>query len=281
MSSSEAYILNTLQTPDGLRTVYDSIADGNETEEEIVRDTGIREEAMDWLVDGLVLLGMIRRSEHAYQVVEPEWETGDPERDFRLSALHRLATEAQGDGWGKQSVVLLNYQYLIEENIQRFENNQRPLYEDIDSWIRRETSYRPKGEGELYEHNDPKFGNWTRLVHYLGLTYKMSGREHTVYPDPEVILASIELAADESEYVSGGAADLSLREYLEWLDENLIRIGYTGGDPVPPVLARVLFGLVREFEIEVIESGDGGAVDLSRTPRTNGIEKEANAIKLL
>jgi len=276
-----SYILNTIQTPGGLQTVYESIADGNVIQEELVRDTGIQENAMEWLIDGLVQLGMIRRSEHEYEAVKPEWETGDARRDFRLSALHHLAEEAQPNDWGTQGAVLLNYQYLIENNIQCFENDQRPLYENIDSWIEDDTDYRPKDGTDIYEHNDPKFGNWTRLVDYLGLVSKVSGREHTVYPEPGIVRASLEIAASESDYVSGDAADLSIHEFLEWLDENLIRIGYTSGDPVPPVLARVLFTLVRDDEIAIVESGDAGKVDLNKTPRRDGIEKEANAINLL
>lgn len=280
MNTSEAYILNTLRSPDGIRHVYESICDEHETKEAIAEDTGIAESNVDTLLRGLVLLGMIERSGHAYSAVELTEASDDRTLDFRITILNNLAEAANGDDWGKQSVVLLNYQYLVSGNIQRFENNQTALFNDIDNWIESNTNYRPKEGGNIYSHNRQKFQNWSRLVNYLGLAQKVSGREHTVYPEPGLLLAAVRLAAAESEYLSGDAADLSIREFLTWLDTNLIRIGYTLGDPVPAVLSRTLLNLVRADKLRLVEAGDDPAATLQNTPRRDGIEREANAIKL-
>jgi len=283
MSSSEAYILNQIQTPNALNIVYESIHDGNTTEDEIKADTCLPEGSLSEVLSGLVLLGLVRRTDFEYEPVELDWETGNPNRDFRLTALGNLADEATPGNWGKQAVVVLNYEYLITENIQEFENNETALYESIDNWLERNTDYRPKSGGTLYDHNDPKFGNWTRLVYFLGLVHKVSGRQYSVYPDPEMIFASIERAATSSTLDSEDGADIEIREYLRWLHENLLRIGYEDGMSVPAVLARILFTLVRADRIRLIEYGDSGAVGLDQLSLDAhpGINKEANSIKVL
>ncbi|WP_229121682.1 hypothetical protein [Halapricum desulfuricans] len=282
MSSSEAYILNEIQNPAALRVVFDSIADGNETKEEIQEDTCLPDGSTEEILGGLVLLRLISRSDFGYEATSLSWDTGDRHRDFQLSALENLAKEATAEDWGKQAAVLLNYEYLISRNIQEFENNERALYEDIDYWIKKETDYRPKGDGEIYKHNDVKFANWTRLVEYLGLVHKVSGRQHTVYPDPELILASIRRAT-ENYPVQGEKADIEVRDYLEWLDSNLLRIGYSTGGTVPEILTQCLFSLVRSRQIRLVEYGDAGSVTFTHLPNRahSGIDQEANSIKLL
>lgn len=283
MSSSEAYILNEIQTPNALNVVYNSISDGNMTEEDIEADTCLPEGSLSEVLSGLVLLGLIRRTDYEYEAVDLDWDTGDSKHDFRLTALGNLAEEATPGNWGKQAVVLLNYEYLIRENIQEFENNEAALYESIDNWLEKNTDYRPKSGGTLYDHNDPKFGNWTRLVYFLGLVHKISGRQYSVYPNPEMVLASIERAAASSRLDSGDGADIEIREYLRWLNEHLLRIGYEDGMSVPAVLARTLFTLVRMDHIRLIEYGDSGAVPLDQLSADahRGIDKEANSIKIL
>jgi len=283
MSSSEAYILNEIQTPNALNVVYESISDGNTTEEDIKADTCLPEGSLSEVLSGLVLLGIIRRTDYEYEAVNLDWDTGDAQRDFRLTALSNLAEEATPGNWGKQAVVVLNYEYLITENIQEFENNETALYESIDNWLEKNTDYRPKSGGTLYDHNDPKFGNWTRLVYFLGLVHKISGRQYSVYPDPEMIFASIERAAESSRLDSSDGADIEMREYLEWLNEHLLRIGHEDGMSVPAVLARTLFTLVRADRIRLIEYGDSGAVPLDQLSADahRGIDKEANSIKIL
>jgi hypothetical protein len=263
--------------------VYEAVDSGKETKSDIKAHTQLSETQIDESLDGLRLLGLLRRSEHAYEAVPLSRSTGNRGVDFRLTAINNLAKEANEDNWGKQAVVLLNYQYLIKQDRQEFENNDDALYEDLDTWILDTTNYRPKGDGEIYKHNDNKFQYWTRLVHFLGLVNKVAGRQHTLYPDPELVFESINWATESSSYGSDAEADISLQEYMSWSEKNFIRTGYRKGGEVPPVLARLLQILAKNERISLIEYGDAGYVPLSRVPTkaTRGIDTQANSIKIL
>jgi hypothetical protein len=283
MTTSEPYIINRIQTPYALQVAYDAIAAGHETTDQIKTYTQLTDSQLEESLDGLQLLGLIRRAEHAYEAVDLVRSTGDRALDFRLTAINNLAAEANPDDWGKQAVVLLNYQYLIKEDCQEFENNEDALYEDIDTWLLETTDYRPKGDGDIYTHNDNKFQYWTRLVHFLGLVHKVSGRQHTVYPEPDLVYESIKWASESASYGPDAEADVSLPEYLAWSEENFIRTGYATGKSVPAVLARTLQLLVRDERIQLIEYGDAGYVPLDRVPTAanRGIDAQANSIKIL
>lgn len=283
MTTAEPYIINRIQTPYALRVVYDAIDEGHASDEGIQEYTQLESTLIEQSLDGLKLLGLIRRTEHEYEAVALERSTGDRRNDFRLTAINCLANNAAGDEWGKQAIVLLNYQYLLEQDKQEFDNNEEALYTNIDNWVLDTTDYRPKGDGQIYKHNDNKFTHWTRLVHFLGLVNKVSGRQHTVYPDPALVYESIRWAAESSEYGRDAEADISLQEYLLWSEENFIRSGYERGKGVPAILARVLQVLAKQEKISLIEYGDAGAVPLTRVPTTGspGIDAQANSIKIL
>jgi hypothetical protein len=226
---------------------------------------------------------MVRKANYLYEPVELEWDTGNTHRDFQLTALENLADEATSDNWGKQAVVLLNYEYLIKNNIQEFENNETALYESIDNWLEDTTTYRPKKGGVLYNHNEPKFGNWTRLIYFLGLVSKVSGRQYILSPDPMIIYESIKRA---TKTITSGSADghhIDLLDYLEWLHNNLLRIGYENNMSVPAVLSRTFFELIRTDKIRIVERGDSGAVQLDALSADAHptIDKDANSIKIL
>ncbi len=289
MSSSEAYILNTVQTAGPLFPVYQAIDRGSMTTEAISKETGI-DSGLDEILSGLQLLRMIGREDGEYYTSEYRWDMGDPWLNFRLSALHNLSQETVDgntrneriteDAWGKQSVALLNYAYLLKEDIQYFENDDNALYSDIDDWFR-EINYRPQSRAGVYDHNDPKFSNWSRLAHYLGLVHKVRGREHTVYPDQELIRASLELAVSDADLVVDGAPAVGMDEYLTWLRQNLLYVEATSGGSVPAILSRILFEFVREGEIELVEYGDAGSMGLDGVPSWEGIASEANTITLI
>lgn len=283
MTTSEPYIINRIQTPYAMEVVYDAVDAGHETTDQIETNTQLTDSQVEESLDGLQLMGLIRRAEHSYEAVDLVRSTNDHSLNFRLTAINKLASEADPDNWGKQAVVLLNYQYLIEQDRQEFENNEDALYEDIDNWIVETTDYRPKGDGKIYSHNDNKFQHWTRLVHFLGLVHKVSGREHTVYPDPDIVHESIEWASESASYGPDAEADISLPEYLAWSEENFIRTGYSKGKPVPAVLARTLQLLARDERIRLVEYGDAGHVPLDRVPTgaSRGIDTQANSIKIL
>jgi hypothetical protein len=272
MSSSEGYILNALQTPPPIQPIYDSLQAGNTTREAIMEDTGIEEGTFDQAFQGLQLLRLVGREEHEYYPADLTWETGDHRLDIRMTALHNLAAECTPNDWGKQAVVLLSYQYLLKEDIQYFENDDEGLYTAIDDWYRQEKRYDPQSSQGSIHLNKPKFVNWSRLLDYLGLIYKTTGREHAVYPDEAIVRESIRLAADDDEYVE-------IRDYLHWLQRNLIQVELTRDGSVPAPFARVLFNLVRDDHIRLVERGDAGAVGLSRVPSRDGIDPAANTIK--
>jgi hypothetical protein len=278
MSSSEGYILNAVQTPGPLLPVYRSIADGAETRDEIAADTGI-DSGLTAALDGLQLLRMIGKEAGEYYAQPYEWDGGDDAWSFKLTALHNLAQECVEGAWGKQAVVLLNYHYLLENDIQFFENNEEPLYTDIDAWFKT-IDYQPRSQQGLITHNDEKFANWTRLVHFLGLVHKVRGREHTVYPHPSLVRSSLELATADSGLSVDGAPAIEIDRYLQWLRENLLFVRTTADGTIPEGLSQVLFELVRDKEIRFIEYGDAGAVGLGGVPPYDGIDSQANTITI-
>lgn len=271
---TEGYILNTVQTPSPLRTVYESIDRGNTTKESLAEDTNLPEDLRDQGVRGLLQLGLIGREEPDYYTVDFAWETGDRDRDFRMTALHNLAKDATPGEWGKQSVVLLNYQYLLQEDIQYFHATDKVLFEEIDEWEHRERKYTPHSQQGRIKLNEPKFVNWTRLADSLGLLRKATGREFVVYPDPEMIYHSLRIATAEDNHIP-------IQDYMDWLRENLILIELTSDREVPAPFARTLYNLVREDKIQLVEHGDAGVVKLDRTPRRAGIHRDANSIEVM
>lgn len=277
MSSSEGYILNAIQNPRPLYPVYTSIQAGKTTKEAVKEDTALEENIVDEAFSGLQLLRMIGREEHEYYAVDVEWETGNSHRDFKLSLLHNLASECTPADWGKQAAALLNYQYLLQEDIQYFRNDDEALYSKIDSWHRDEQGYDPQSQQGSIHLNQPKFVNWSRLAVYLGLLHKARGREHTVYPTPRIILESIKLACDDR----GAMNEIEIPTYLDWLRKNLLQVERTPDGNIPAILSRVLYQLVREDYIKLRERGDTGAVGLDRTPPRDGIDAEANTIELV
>jgi hypothetical protein len=273
MSTSEGYILNALQTPEPMRPVYEAIDRGYSTKEDILEETGLSEGLFDQAWSGLQLLRLVGREDHEYYTADLVWDTGHRSRDFRMTALHNLAQECTPPDWGKQAAPLLIYQYLLEEDIQYFENNDEGLYTEIDDWYRSEKGYDPQSSQGSITLNEPKFVNWSRQAAFLGLIYKTNGREHALRPDPQLIEESIRLAADGNRYVG-------MRAYIDWLQDNLIQVSLTADGRIPTALARTLYNLVRDDRIRLVERGDAGAIGLSNTPSSEGIDTEANTIEL-
>lgn len=276
MSETSAYILNAVQTPEPLRTVYWSIERGYTTKEEIAADTDLDDDLIHQGLTGLQVVGLVGRQEPDYYTVELPWETGNDKLDLQLGILHNLANEAGGSDWGKQSVALLNYQYLLQNELQSFNSGDGKLYEEINRW-QREIGYVPRSEQGEIDLNQPKFVNWARLADFLGLVFKAHGRTHTTYPDPEIIEQSIDLAIDEV----GSDNRITIADYIEWLYDNLLLVELTGDGNVPAPLSRVLFTLVQTDRIRIVEYGDVGAVGLNGVPRREGIDKEANSIEVI
>lgn len=276
MSETAAYILNAVQTPTPMETVYRSIERDNTTKGEIADDTALDENLMNQGLTGLQVLGLVGRQEPDYYTVELPWSTGDDALDFRMGVLHELAVNADDSDWGKQSVVLLNYKYLLQNERQAFDSDDAALYEEMNRW-QRSIGYAPRSQQGEIDLNQPKFVNWTRLAELLGIIYKASGRRHTTYPDPEMIYQSIRLATEDV----GTEDRVTIVDYVDWLRDNLLVVELTGDGNVPSPLARVLFNLVRDGRIRIVERGDVGAVGLNGVPRRGGIDKEPNSIEVV
>jgi hypothetical protein len=89
-----------------------------------------------------------------------------------------------------------------------------------------------------------------------------------------MVYQSIRLAIEDE-----GAEDrVTIVDYVGWLRDNLLLVELTDDGNVPSPLARVLFNLVRDGRIRIVERGDVGAVGLNGVPRREGIDKEANSI---
>ena len=276
MSETAPYILNAVQTPAPLRTVYRSVERGHTTKEEILEDTALSTDQLNQGLAGLRAVGLIGRQEPDYYTVGLPWETGDPKLDFRMGVLHELAIDAEPGDWGRQSVALLNYQYLLDNELESFESDDSALYEKINRW-HRERGYAPRSQQGEIDLNENKFINWSRLVVFLGLVHKANGRTHTMYPDPEMIAESVRLAAE----ARGNGDRVTIIDYVDWLWENLLLVERTSDGNVPATLSRVLFNLVSKERIHIVESGDAAAVGLNGVPRREGIDRDANSIEVV
>jgi hypothetical protein len=274
---SEGYILNTLQTPAFLRPVYEAVQDEQVTRDEIEAATGLNANAIQQATDALRYVRILGREEGEYYTVDLPWDVDDASLAFRMGVLHNLAQECRPGDWGKQAVVLLNYQYLLQEDIQYFRSDDQAVYDEINEWHRTEKDYVPHSQQGEIDLNETKFVNWSRIVDYLGLVHKARGREHTVYPDPKLIATSISQAVADR----GLDRRIEIAQYLDWLRSNLLPVDETSDGEIPAPLSRILYNLVRDGEIELIEYGDAGAVSLARTPRRDGIDAEANTIEVI
>ena len=277
-TDSEGYILNAIQTPGPIKPVYQSIRSGNKTKARIKADCGI-DSNLDASLSGLQLLRMIGREDGEYYTTPYQWDLESEDLAFRMTALHNLVQECTKGDWGKQAVVLLDYQYLLDNDIQYFVNNDESLYTAVDEWFNK-LGYSPQSQQGKISHNKQKLANWTRIAHFLGLIHKIRGREHTVYPDPEMILTSIELSANDVGREVDNKPAIEISDYLGWLRENLLYVEKTGDGKIPKGLSRVLFELIRDGDIEYREYGDTGATGLDGVPPYKGIDREANTIAI-
>jgi hypothetical protein len=251
---------------------------GSTTKDSIKTETDI-DANLEATLDGLRLLRLIGREDEEYYAEPFRWDVGDERKSFQMTALYNLAQECDSGGWGKQAAALLNYWYLLNNNRQHFQNNDSALYDAIDQWYK-ELGYEPRSQQGRITHNEPKFGNWTRLMEYLGLVHKVSGRKHIVYPDPEMMLLSVELACEEAGTRIDGSPTVEIKEYIDWLRRNLLYVRLTSDGDIPAPLARVLFELIRDGHIEAREYGDAGQVGFNGVPPYDGIDKAANTLRV-
>lgn len=285
MITSERYVLNVVQNPKLLDIAYRSIDDGNETEDELEADTGLTSEddgsgTLDQAVEGLLTFGLISRSEYEYETQKLEFETGDWGVDFRLTMLHNVASEATSSDWGKQSAVVLNYEYLLDST-QYFHGTSSELRKKIDRW-HQDIGYEPRNKrGERQKLNPEKWGHWRNQAEYLGLIHPTKGQSstYTVAPDPRIVEASIRAACERA----GDGDRIETARYVDWLEDNLLRVPLTDQREFPESMSRTLYELANDGVVEFVKHGDRGQVDLKGVPtqKNDGIAKNANVVKVV
>jgi len=280
MSTSQPYILNRVQNPRALEITYNSIKRGNVTDEELADATGFDEEKLlGQATTGLNLFGLIETREYEYHAKGLAFETDDKQLDFKLTMLHNVAQEATEDDWGKQSGLLLNYEYLLEHGRQYFSGSDSELISDIDRW-HQEMGYEPRNKrGERSNLNRTKFSNWTNQATYFGLIHNARKNEYTVYPDPELLVAAIQAAAS----AVGNGTEVETHKFVSWLTDNLIRVPLTSERHFTKPLSRALYSLAKQERIALVKSGDARQINLTGVPvsKAANVAKDANVIKTI
>lgn len=277
--TDDGYVINTIQNPQVLKPVYDSIDRENTTDDAIIEDTALGSSAVDEGVKGLQRLGLLDTKDEEYEVREYTWSTGRDMLDFQLTALENLAGSLTPPDWGKQAVFLLNYAYLIKEDDQRFMDDDSSLRRQMDQWERDTLDYYPMYRNSRIDLNKNKMENWGRLALYLGLLHKYDSREYIVSPTTAIIHQSIVRACTEEGRTVNGEPTIELPAYLDWLRSNLLYIPEEI-TRVPAVMSRALYTLLQQKRIKLAELGDQGAVDFERMPTHNRRESAANTIVL-
>jgi hypothetical protein len=285
MSTSEKYVLNNVQNPKLLEIAYRSIRSGKQSKAELKDDTGLEEKddgsgTLSQSTDGLLTFGLIRKSEYEYSVESLAFETGNWKLDFKLTMLHNVAQEADESDWGKQSAVLLNYEYLLKNNVQYFKGTSNELISKIDRW-HQEIDYEPRNSrGERQKLNYEKFNHWRNQAEYLGLIHRTKGRasEYTIAPDPTLVLSSIKEACNDI----GNGDGIKTVDYLKWVSSKFLRIPLTTEREFTEPIARTFYRLAKRGELEFVKHGDEEQIGLYGVPakKNERIAKNANYIRI-
>jgi hypothetical protein len=281
---TEGYIHNAVQTATPLPVVYRSLQRGHQTTEEIEDDTQLSTNQISDALNGLQLLRLVEKIEK-YQPVDLPIDYDDWGLRFRLSVLHNVAQEAQpaASEWGKQSALLVNFEYLVEDNIQFFNRTDTAVADDMDAY-QREVNYHPKdSKGDRNDMNQDKLTNWARMANLLGLVRQAQGTDFTTYPDPKLLYATMQLSTDELEDPAPQESKyprIAISEYFEWIRHNFLRISLTDEGNIPEVLSRTFEYLSDQKRIRLVEAGDAGAVDLVNIPHPPTMDSDANSIEV-
>jgi len=282
---TEGYILNAVQTATPLPVVYRSVQSGNGTIEEIEEDTCLSENQISNALSGLLLVRLVEKIDRYRAIDLPVEDRIDQKRAFQLSVLHNLSHEARpaSNDWGKQSALLVNFEYLVESNTQFFNREDQAVADDMDTF-QRELDYHPEDrQGDRNDMNPNKLTNWTRTADLLGLVRQVQGKDYATAPDPWLLYSTMRLATNELSDPAPGNSDyprIEIREYFEWMRENYLRIGLTDDGSVPEILARSFEFLSRSNAIRLVEAGDAGAVGFLNVPTPRTMDQAANSIEV-
>jgi hypothetical protein len=177
-----------------------------------------------------------------------------------------------------QSAVLLNLEYLLREGINRFVQTDEGLIKKIDSW-HVNVGYEPQSKRGRRNLNKTKFSFWTNQAKYLGLIrgYKSGQRSAFVVRfDPDLIEHTIALAVE----AVGEHDGVEFASYLDWLEDNCLRIPTTSEGALPDPFARTLYNLVSEGKLKITKRGDPSGVELPGIPSHDGISKTKNYLRV-
>ena len=276
--SSEKYLLN-VRNPQFFYPVFKLIKNGMKTEKELREWTHFPENALEETLTALRLYGMVEKRSFSYHT--NSFQFGDRLRNpFKFHLLHNVVSSRKdGDEWSKKAAIPLVYAYLLKEDIEYFRYSDNTLIRDINNYHVDELGFEPKSSQGHQELRREKFNNWAKQARLLGLIHKARGSEHTVYPEPGLILDSLELAFEECNHIE--ESTIGIADFLEWLHENLLYIPFEDAT-VPKPLARTLFILARRGIIQLTRSGDPGSVNVRGIPtQLDAVRERTNSIHLV
>jgi hypothetical protein len=273
-----AYALNEVQNPALLKVAYRAIQNGAKTESELKAALGVDDDTIELITKGLRVFDLGGKSDFEYTLTPLAFDGGKFDLRFRLHILNSVASECSPQQWGLQSAILLNLEYLLKERINRFVQTDEGLIKKMDNW-HVDIGYEPQSQQGRMKLNSTKFSLWTNQATYLGLIrgYK-SGRRSAfiVRFDPVLIERTITLAAEEV----GENDGIGFSEYLEWLQDNCLRIPTTSEGTLPAPFARTLYELVSEGNLKITKRGDPSGVELPGIPSHDSISKTKNYLRI-
>lgn len=276
---SGAYALNEVQNPALLEVAYRAIENGSKTESDLKDTLGVGDDAIELITKGLRVFDLGGKSGFEYTLTPLTFDAGAFNLRFRLHILNSVAAECSPRQWGLQSVVLLNLEYLLEEGINRFVQTDEGLIRKMDDW-HVEMGYEPQSQQGRMNLNKTKFSLWTNQASYLGLLHAYKSGQRSAFIvrfDPTLIKRTISLAAEEV----GEGDGIGFAEYLEWLEDNCLRIPKTSENALPVPFARTLYELASGGSLKITKGGgDATGVELPETPSHNGISKTKNYLRV-
>lgn len=276
--SSEKYLLN-VRNPQFLGPVYKTIGEDPKTEEEIQEHTQLPEDALEETLAALRLYGVIEKRDFEYSTKSFSLDN-ELRNPFRLNLLYNVSSQRkQDDEWSKKAAIPLVYAYLLKENIQYFKHSDTNLSRKIDNYHVDELQFEPKSSQGRQELKKEKLNNWAKQARFLGLIHKARGAEYTVYLNPSIVLDAIELAFSDCPHVE--ESTVSIEDFIGWLDNNILHVPFEDST-VPTPIARTLFILARNEEIELTRAGDPGSVNVQGIPtHLETVRERTNSIHLL
>lgn len=294
MSSSEGYILNAVSQGAPMWGVWKAIKSGAVENTEIEASTGLTSNQVTNALRGLTFLRLVEDLE-GYDVAELKYGDTPDRLNFALTAMSNIMEDctapakmgkapSDDSAWSKQAVMPLTLEYFIDKNRQYFDRKgNNDLASAIDD-RHQELRFHPMDDsGDRNDLQGSKLDNWTRIMEFFGFVRPAEGTNYTVYIQPELVQRILERAREElqNEGPADTAPELDIRDFLEWLSENLFRVSLTSGGDIPSIFAQSLVELSSRDSIRLVETTDADSVGLEGISRPRTMDKAANCIQIL